>query len=374
MEKRIVLENLNEEAINFVKEPDSIKKNIIYNDRFKHRRYSEASILIKEDNPIYYASSTYKLSKGKKFYLKKEAKEGFTVEPKGKMKIWFGRNINTLNNMNQILIALNKEWVKPIYLQYITPSIMGKIIVNKITNPHDLFKSIIKMYRTECSISKLIDIVEKGKVFISKNLLLKGIYTAKNLDHYLDYLSSNPQNMSNIFDMMDQASILERKINFRWSKKRMALEHKKWTEEIMSFTSENLSKDKLEWLEQLSLPTGKKIKLIDNESDCYMEGKMMHHCVYTSYWNTVKNKKYIIYHINDDTSYGATLGLAISGSKIRIHQLTGSYNNTPSPKAKELSQKILDNIIINNKHCFQKEDQNEVPERLEDFGVDLNIL
>lgn len=376
MEKNIVLNKLQQEAIDFIKLPDSIKKNIIYNNKFRHRRYSESSILVKEDGTTYYAESILRISKGKRFYLKKEARSGFTVEPKGRMKIWYGRNINTINNMHLILKSLNKEWVKKEYIQFITPSIMGKIIANKITNPHDLFKNIIKMYRAECSISKLISIIDNGKNVLSKNTLLKGIYTAKNLDHYLDYLNENHSNeySSFIFDMMDEACTLERKINFRWSLKRMMLEHRKWTLEIMDHMSDDLSKDKLNWLNNLRLPKSKLFKLIDNESDCYLEGKIMRHCVYTAYWNNLKNARYIVYHINDDTMSGATLGILINNNTFKIHQLNGINNANPSNKAKEISVKILQKIIENNPNYFEQQNHMRALTDETDFAFDENII
>jgi hypothetical protein len=336
----IQLADVRQEVKDFLAMPDGIKKNIVYNRSFSGNHASKANILIKDDGTIHYSHNTYKLSKGVKYFLKPNSKSGFTVEPNGRMRLWFNAKLQTIPFIDEVLKHLKREWVQSCYLQYITPSLLGKIIVGKITNPHDLCKAILKMYRVQGSPALLSKCIT-ANTFFNKSTLLLGIKTAKNLDHFFEYLQDNSLDHT-YSDLCQQAIILERKVDFKWSQKRMTEEHKMWTREIMDIEADSLSTDKLQWLDKLRTHTPEGFTLIDSEREMYAEGKTMSHCVFTNYWSSVRHEMYVVYNI---TYSGGTytLGLNYDQKELKFNQLYGPHNTQAPAELHEYVKRWLYN-------------------------------
>jgi len=332
MEKTIAIQEINKEVKDFLAMPQSIAKNILYHRQFQGNHFPCGNILIREDGTVHYSYTVYKISRGKEYFMKKNSHYGFTVDPKGKMNVWFGGKLHTIPYLHNVLSKLDKEWVKEQYLQFITNSVMGKIIAGKITNPHDLFTTILKLYRVKnASANYLKHAVEKNN--LTKSQLLQGITVAKNLDHYLDFVQSTAGSFSqhgSINDLMQQALILDRKIDFNWSVRRMEEEHKKWTEELMELESDSMSREPLNWLKKFQKYNDNKYRLLDNQYDVFKEGKVMKHCVYTNYWNAIKYENFVVFHVNDGSTYGLTLGLTYDKTTgLHFNQLMGKFNQHP---------------------------------------------
>jgi len=333
MEKIITIVKLNNEITDFIKMPDGIKKNIQYHRKFIGVGYSSANLLIREDGTVHYSHTTYKVGRGIKYFLKKSSQQGFTVDPKGKISVWFGGKLLSIPCLSEVLKALDKEWVIDSYLPFITNSLMGKIIAGKITNPHDLFIAILKMYRVKnASAQNLRKAVEWR--YIDKHKLLDGIAVAKNFDHYVEWSIDVKGLITNTYtDLIQQARMLDRKIDFKWSTTRVNEEHKKWTKEIMDYESDSMSKEPLEWLNKFEHLNDDSYTLLTTEQDVFKEGKTMVHCVYTNYWHSVSRGNYVIFHIKDDLelSEGLTLGLNYDNKDgFSLNQVYGKYNSSPS--------------------------------------------
>lgn len=339
MEKLIPVITLNESVREFLAMPDGIKKNLVYNKKYRGYVATQANLLIKQDGTVHYSYTTYTVTKGVKFFLKIKSKNGFTVDPKGKMKVWFGAKLHSITHLVEILGLLGREWVKPAYIQYITSSVFGKIVAGKITNPHDLFKSILKLYRVKGSPSLMIKAIETvGSTMsmnMNKGLFLQAAKTAKHFDHFLEFIMKKENDFNHLTDLMEQAVVLERKIDFTWSAKRMAEEHKLWIKELMDYESDSMSKEPLAWLQPWKKFETDNIRLLDNEYDLFTEGKMMSHCVYTNYWPSMKNGSYLVFHVDDGTEYGATLGLSLWTDSIHFNQLYSRFNANVTPETRE---------------------------------------
>jgi|GEM_PF-6899890 len=339
MEKNVSIVEMEQEVKDFLQMEPSIKKNLLYQRRFQNNGCVTANVLIREDGTVHYSYTVYRIKRGKAFFLKKDQHHGFTVDPKGKMKVWFGRKLHGVPCLNVVLLKLHKGWVKDEYLPFITPSIMGKVIAGKITNPHALFTAVLKPYRVKnASAFKLRTAVEKN--VINKTYLLQGIASAKDLNHYFDFLINNEglpttgwqfNNLTaTVHDMIQQALILERKINFNWSMKRIEKEHKNWTQDLMDLESDSMSRKPLDWLEPFRKLSTESYKLLETEFDVFTEGKHMKHCVFTNYWGSILHKNYVVFHVNDGSYDGYTLGLSYDENKgFTYSQMTGKCNDLP---------------------------------------------
>jgi hypothetical protein len=133
---------------------------------------------------------------------------------------------------------------------------------------------------------------------------------------------------------MDQAIILESKIDFNWSTKRIEEEHNNFTAQLMDLESDELSDEPLEWLEKLNLNLPESCRLLKSQKEVYKEGKMMHHCVYTNYWNSIVSQSFIAISVNYQGS-NYTLGINYNKNsaqnRFEFNQLSGKCNN-PSPQ------------------------------------------
>ncbi len=333
MEKRIELQKIYSEWQEFLAMPEGVKKNLAYSKKIQGVGCFVSSILKREDGTIHYSNTEYRVSKGKVYFLKKGKKRGFTVDPKGKMKIWFGHKLNELPVNDEFFKALKQEWFKIIYFNYVTPAVLGKVIAGKITNPTDLAKAILKAYRVKGSPAFFLLAINNHSGHFNKGLFLKGIKVAKNFDHFLLYFAENGAYNSSLFDMMDQAIILESKIDFNWSTRRIEEEHNNFTAQLMDLESEDLSDEPLEWIEDLNLNLPESCRLLKSQKEVYKEGRMMHHCVYTNYWNSVVSQSFIVVSVNYQGS-NYTLGINHYKNsvtdKFEFNQLSGKCNN-PSP-------------------------------------------
>lgn len=142
---------------------------------------------------------------------------------------------------------------------------------------------------------------------------------------------------SNLFyDMLKEAMALNVKINPKWSLKRMKEEHKKMTEELM--------KKDLESKEQVNLYGESPhfdypCKLLSTESEVFMEGFEMHHCVYTCYWNRIKEHEYLTFAFYTPERF--TLGLNLKDGEWVYDQAYLKYDKQISEESKALVDKFL---------------------------------
>jgi len=347
MKKTIAIQEINQEVKDFLAMPQSVAKNILYHRQFQGNYFPCGNILIREDGTVHYSHTVYKISRGKEYFMKKNSHHGFTVDPKGKMNVWFGSKLSSVPYLHDVLCKLGKEWVNEKYLQFITNSVMGKIIAGKITNPHDLFTTILKLYRVKNASANLLKHAVENN--LNKTQFLQAISVAKNLDHYLDFIQNTPEH-GTTNDLIQQAIMLDRKIDFKWSVKRMEEEHKKWTEELMELESDSMSKEPLDWLEKFKKYNDNRYKLLDNQYDVFREGKVMKHCVYTNYWNAIKYNNFVVFHVNDGSMYGLTLGLFYDKSTgLQFNQLMGKYNQQPESDIRQEVKKWLNDVNDNLK-------------------------
>lgn len=346
--KRTVLIDLPVELTNFLAMPEGVYKNIIYNRDIKARTYSQCDVA-EENGKIFFSYSDVMVRRGTKaFFLKRNNKNGFTVNEKGKLSVWYRKQLVEIQELDKFLKHYKHDWLNMSLLSYITKGIFEKIMAGKITNNLDLIKAYIKVNHLKVSPALLLKHITNGR-HISKVDILRIFSVAANLDHALEYYedTSGNKNFHYLHDSIDQALILGRKINFRWSPKRMAEEHDKWTKDIMNIEFQQMQDEIVEWVNPLNKFTPKGFELLNSKKRIFEEGTVMSHCVYTNYWGQIRNKQYLVYHItlNDEK---ATVGYRLNtNGKISYHQCSSKRNAQVSDKLKETAQKFVD--VLNKK-------------------------
>lgn len=350
--RTVKIREISQDMVDFLFMENSIYKNILYKKDFVYRACLESSLSFSDDGKIYYGYSTITIKKSKSnnyFFFRKD-KGGFTIDEKKKISIWFKKPISSIfSDIIQILKILDIDWYNPIFNQFLTKTVLEKIISKKITNPIDLCKYILKSNKIDASPKILYNNIINKK--ISKHNILRCSKIAKNFNHYMEYLNrtNDVLSASILSDLEDQALILETKINYNWSAKRMKCEHDRLTSIIMKETLDHMSDATIQDLAKYDIYEEEGFKLLYNEKDVYEEAEHMKHCVYTNYWSQIKDKKYLVYRVNFEGER-VTLGMNLKDKMITYSQANTYRNGRTSEK---MSNKLSEFVIKINYDFFK---------------------
>ena len=335
--EKILINKRHDDIVNFLAMEDGVYKNIIYNRDITNREFVESDLIKSDDGKIYYGHKVYKVKKGKKYYVKLKSKKGFTVDEKGKLKVWFGSDVASNPHFSTALRALNIDWFtneEDKLWPFITKTLFEKVITGKITNPIDYLSGYLKLSRINASPKLLYSLCKKMR--LTKISLLRGAYAAKDVNHYLEFHLGDTANYTHLDDLITQSRILEKKIDFKWSPNRMNEEHTLWTKEIMAaeVTSIPDKEVAVNMYGRLDPYIPEFFEPLTTQKRVFMEGSQMQHCVYTNYWNSINSGDFLAYHISWK-GQEATLGLYINSdpkakNKLTFSQLFGKRNSSVS--------------------------------------------
>lgn len=365
MEEKHILKEPPQDIQDFLKMPNGIAKNIKFYGGIEHIVFFESSVLIR-DNKVYYSDCKSMIVKNKKsFYVKRTDKTGFTFDKtKNKLDIWFGKSIFHISedHLLKIFKILKCDWFNEKHIRYITKALCQKVLSGKITNQEDYLKAYIKTEKLNISfkLMKSLAAAELTKKEIRSftdvgtnhedalKVCLK-IHEAK-LESYMNK-AFNYDFVNLIMDTILLAQKLERKINFKWSFKRMQAEHDEMVDEVMRQTVESLSDNPTPLLEKIkkdfSYPG---FTIITNEKDLYKEGETLKHCIYTNYKERIINGNYFAFQVLIDGER-ATLGLRRYTDKILYDQCYG-YKN--SPVSSKIDMETIKFINKFNEYAFSE--------------------
>jgi hypothetical protein len=290
------------------------------------------------DTHVYWASNTCNPKWNKKtgLYLRKNSVYGCTYEKATKkFKWWFGKQANHGGSTipGDMCNYFKVEWFNnmPAGLKLSTTNTnMNKVLLGKITNPRDLIKGIIKTNPTlrgmNISTELLWDYCNLNHGYKIQSLC-DTLSVAKDPNHAIEYMYTSGTVDWEMQDLIRQAQMLDRKIDFKWSKKRMQEVHGDWTREIMDIEQDSVEMIKYDYRNEL--PHNGCLELISNSKELYVEGKVMAHCVYTNYADQVKGKKYFVLKFTD-RGVRATVGISKDrqGEQFIINQMYSKHNKS----------------------------------------------
>lgn len=209
----------------------------------------------------------------------------------------------------------------------------------KITNPEKLCKYISKKYfKGAYSYATLRKMAEKEFNAVS---LWDLYYYTNNPEISLQVILKLWEEGSHIqivFDVLQNCRILNSKMNFQWSEKRLYEEHQKQTETINLMEIEALSDKPV--IKEFSYGG---LSLINNERECYKEGCYMHNCVHSCYWNSIKNKKYLIARGTINGEY-LDLGMRVGSFGVAFDQVYTIRNQCVSEATRKYCQQWIKNL------------------------------
>jgi hypothetical protein len=163
--ENIILEPVPQEYVDFMSLPMGVYKNIQYYNNIQGKSFAEAN-LCKKDGCTYYSYVIFKVKKSKNgYYRQNTQKNGFTLDQKDKLSIWYGKNIFEVPGVSQVFKHMNLNWLNTKLMPYVTKGIAEKLFANKITNNTDLVKAYIKVMRLNCSPKLLYHVIENKNIY-----------------------------------------------------------------------------------------------------------------------------------------------------------------------------------------------------------------
>lgn len=249
-------------------------------------------------------------------------------------------------SVKRILSNTNKyEFVKLVPVEALSATVVKDILYGRITNPKDAIIAYGKklgvkhlnkhMFELSCALNMPMSV-------------LCGVINPAQLETYVRMNGSVPRD-SEFRDMVEQAYALEKTINLMWSPKRMSEEHTKWSRELMRLSIGTKSEEPI-WSESV-VETFRQcgLELCNTEQRVFEEGYLMQHCVYTNYWDRIKEKNYIALRIELEGG-PVTIGLTRNyyTGKFVFDQAYHKYDRYLDSDESTIVQDAIHNTIVEN--------------------------
>jgi hypothetical protein len=211
-----------------------------------------------------------------------------------------------------------------------TNSTLSKVLLGKITNPRDLIKGIIKVNPTMRGMNISTELMWKycnARAGMRLQSLSDMLGVAKDPNHAIEYMIDKDYLNHDLSDLIKQGQMLNRKIDFKWSKSRIAEVHTEWTKEIMDIEQEYVEMKDYNYIGEL--PSSGSLELVTDSKELYIEGRTMSHCVFTNYADAVSNKTYFVFKFADrDTRATLSIQKHFDKNEFVVNQLYGKFNKT----------------------------------------------
>lgn len=262
-----------------------------------------------------------------------------------------GKRCQRLNSADKCAIASilsntdRYEFVKLVPTDALSATVVKDILYGKITNPKDA----IVAYGKRLGVKHL----NKHMFELSCNLnlpmsVLCCVINSAQLETYVHDNGRLPRG-GEFRDMIEQAYALEKTINLMWSPKRMSEEHTKWSRELMKLSIGTKSEEPI-WPESV-VDTFRQcgLELCNTEQRVFEEGYLMHHCVYTNYWDRIKEKNYIALRIELEGG-PVTIGLvrAFRTKRFVFDQAYHKYDRYLDPDEEEIVHSAIRTTLVEN--------------------------
>lgn len=217
-------------------------------------------------------------------------------------------------------------------------TILKKVLEGKITNRRDLVKAYMKSaFNMAPPQYSVLERYMDRSTFSTPIADLRDFTTDINAAMLL-LLDGDRETQSLFHDLVGDAIALDKKINPKWSLKRMQQEHQDNIKAILECQLDAES-DKSIYLEGLDITfRGYRFQTIDNPRRALLESRTMHNCVFYNYWQKAAQRKYILFHMSSGTE-DMSLGFHIENTggqpQVRFDQIHTIRNGRASDNATE---------------------------------------
>ena len=218
-------------------------------------------------------------------------------------------------------------------------TVLKAIFTGKVTNFDDLLKVYItSTYKLKVGSPQYNDIKEEiknryhepGEVIQIMNFStsIKKAFQLSNNSATGDLYKDNREKWYIFWDLLKDAQMLDLKINPEWSLSRMNQEHEKNNERLMLLEEGTLDTAPIH---ETDTVIDDKIQgmLLNSEKEVFKEASLMHHCLYTHYFERIKNKRYIALSLTSPER--CTVGIRYTEERgFELEQVHTIYNGCVS--------------------------------------------
>ena len=293
----------------------------------------DRTVLSIKDGHVYYIISSYRLTrKGNRFYKSLITVSSIYIDSK---------SVKLKNASERLIVSFLKligiNWFRDIkvFKSYCNrSSIIKGIIIKSIYNEETFYKAVASRVWNIKGISWRN--VKRVCNHIRGIPIYDCYYFTKNINDTIERFFE-ADNYSLLYDTLTSAVKLNQIIDFKWSDKRFEEEHKK---QIQILMERELSKkdDKPIYEHVINTDT---IKLLNTEKDIFLEGKNMHHCLYTNYYHRIKEKKYIAFHMTypEDCTFSIRVCGTVNNiaDKLIFDQIYLKYDRSVKPETRDVA-------------------------------------
>lgn len=300
------------------------------------------------DTHVYWSISHRqpRFENGKLFYSHKNSQGATYDKATKKLKIWFGITMYAFDDRlkKDILKFFNIDWYDTLgnHKDLMNASMLQKMINGKITNHRDYIKAYLKTSpykKMDVSVELFYKTFKDG--YRSAKGSRKFLEYSTDINHALEMLQCETMNhITN--DIYDQAAMLDRRVNPKWSVKRMNEVHTQWTRDIMEIKIKRLKQVEYNYPE-ISLPEG--LSFINNNYELFEEGTTMKHCVYTNYQKSIENKTYFALRY-DYQGVRATVGLSTTSTPDLYVEFSQMYSIGNTKVDEQHVQRVKDWLYL----------------------------
>ena len=303
-----------------------------------HVQYRRALSVSKEK--IYMCLEAHSLRRvGKKIFKQRiEPREYIYITP---TTLSIGKN-TTYRFIKDFLSLLGIDWFRDIperilEAHFKKESVLRAVLTKKIYSEETFYRFLaarcygmkdaswrtIKKYCNLCYVCRrpvsIFDLVE----------------FTKNVDESVEVLT-NTTTPDLYEDMLRYAVQLNQVIDFNWSRNRLEAEHQNQIETVNAKELEH--KDATPLYEQVVETDA--IKLLNNEKEVFMEGRLMHHCVYNCYFGSMKQGTFMAFHMKQPEE--CTFSIRHENGKLTFDQIHLKYNAIVKPETKQIALDFME--------------------------------
>lgn len=251
---------------------------------------------------------------------------------------------NRLDCIIDVLHYIGLEWLQTelskvhVSLRHyiFTKSIMQSIFLGNITCAKDLYNALlIRVYKVKNFSWRLLQSLYQTDTFPRIAIQLHQIM------HYTScpsvtvgklMASSRGSEYSTLFfDTLRLATEFGYMINSNWSLKRLNEEHLNWSKEV-DFARYDIKDIKAPLYKDVPTFIGYDAKVLNTAEELFLEGKTMHNCVFSNYFDRVRDHKYIIIKLfSPNTLKDINIGIRFNmmySKAIELDQAFYAYNES----------------------------------------------
>lgn len=239
--------------------------------------------------------------------------------------------------------------------RFFTSGIIKSILIGTIYNQETFYKAVAtRIYGVKVSWRTVRDYFNNER--ISFNLIDLKCFTKDVEKSMKVIMNTKAGDMGTLlWDVLQSAIKLNEVVDFTWSEKRLRAEHERQTRMLMQ--------KQLETKEQIPIydhDLFEGAKLLNTEKEIFVEGSMMHHCLYTCYYKKIKEHKYVAFHM--DSPEDCTFGIRFTKDVPVLDQIYLKYDKPVQESTRKLAKEFIDKYkeeLIKMFNQSKKEDKKE---------------